>query len=252
MQIGEKTGVSADLKASFPQIHKKIQSLAYYLITEPSSPLYRFKKWALTHEHPYGSDISSQRSSEILPLITENAKLDFLRRQAKRRADDEYLFYDSTSISSYSEQLKQAKFGKNKDGDNLAQINLALLFGQASGLPVYYRKLPGNITDVMTIENLLSGIDYLDLKKVKIVMDRGFYSEKNINELYRKHYKFVIGARVSLKFIQDQLKTERADFDKRENYNSETGLFIRSKTMDWTYEETKPRSGEVIDDKRRI
>ena len=27
------------------------------------------------------------------------------------------------------------------------QINLALLYGEKSGLPVYYRKLPGNITD---------------------------------------------------------------------------------------------------------
>jgi transposase len=85
-------------------------------------------------------------------MVTEAAKMDFFKKQSCRRMESGYLFYDTTSISSYSELLKQVKYGKNKDGDNLAQINLALLMAQDSGLPVYYRKLPGNITDVMTID----------------------------------------------------------------------------------------------------
>ena len=251
-RIGKEIGVEADLKSCFPGIYKEILSLAYYLALEPTSPMYRFKRWAASHEHPCGKEITSQRSSELLPMITEAAKMEFFKKQSKRRTETEYLFYDSTSISSYSEQLKQAKYGKNKDGDNLAQINMALLLGQSSGLPAYYRKLPGNITDVMTIETLLAEIDYLDLKKTKIVMDRGFYSAKNVNALYKGHHKFVIGAKVSLKFIQEQIKTGRADFDRRENYNSHTGLFIMSKSIDWPYEEIKPRSGEVIRETRRM
>ena len=251
-RIGEQLGVEADLKSCFPGMHREILSLAYYLALEPHSPMYRFKRWATTHEHPCGKDIPSQRSSELLPMLTEAAKMDFFKKQSKRRMETEYLFYDSTSISSYSEQLKQVKYGKNKDGDSLAQINLALLLGQSSGLPAYYRKLAGNITDVMTIENLLKGIDYLDIGKIKIVMDRGFYSAANVNALYKGHHKFVIGAKISLKYIQEQLKPERADFDRRENYDSVTGLFIMSHMIDWPYEDRKVRSGEVINEKRRI
>jgi len=251
-QIGEVLGIDDDIKSCFPHIHKELLSLSYYLTLEPFSPMYRFKRWAATHEHPCGKDISSQRSSDLLPMVTEAAKMDFFQKQSRRRMETEYLFYDSTSVSSYSEQLKQVKYGKNKDGEHLAQIKLALLLGQRSGLPAYYRKLPGNITDVMTIANLLAGIDYLDLKKTKIVMDRGFYSTKNVNALYKAHFKFIIGAKISLKFIQDQLKTERTDFDRRENYNTDTGLFIQSQTIEWAYEETKARSGEVIADTRRM
>jgi len=251
-KIGEELGVEADLRTCFPEIHKEVLSLAYYLALEPMSPLYRFKRWALTHKHPCGCEISSQRSSELLPMLGEAAKMDFFKKQAKRRSETEYLFYDSTSVSSYSEQLKQVKYGKNKDGDNLAQINLAMLLGQSTGLPAYYRKLPGNITDVMTIENLLKGIEYLDIGKIRIVMDRGFYSAKNVNELYKGHHKFVIGAKISLKFIQDALKPDRADFDRRENYSSDTGLFIKSHMMDWPYEDVKVRSGEVINETRRV
>jgi hypothetical protein len=238
-RVSEMLGVEADLRACFPEIHKEIHSLAYYLALEPMSPMYRFKRWALTHKHPFNLEISSQRSSELLPMLDEAAKMEFFRKQAKRRSETEYLCYDTTSVSSYSEQLKQVKYGKNKDGDNLAQINLALLLGQSSGLPVYYRKLPGNIADVTTIKNLLKGIEHLDLGKIKLVMDRGFYSAKNVNELYKRHHKFVIGAKISLKFIQDALKPDRLDFDKRENYSTETGLFIKSHMMDWPYEEVK-------------
>jgi len=145
--------------------------------------------------------------------------MDYFKYQAKRHGVNEYLAFDTTSISSYSQLIKQAKYGKNKEGDSLPQINLALLYGEESMLPVYYRKLAGNITDVKTIENLLKDIDFLDLDKLKLVMDRGFYSEKNINDLMKHHHKFLIGAKTSLKIVSSRLDKIRDDFVTRFNYN---------------------------------
>ena len=39
--IGESTGVVEDLKACFPNVYLKLLSLAYYLILESESPMYR-------------------------------------------------------------------------------------------------------------------------------------------------------------------------------------------------------------------
>ena len=251
-RIGDVTGVTDDIRACFPGIHRELQSLVYYLALEPCSPMYRFGRWAKTHDHPYEKDIASQRCSELLPLITEEAKMDFLKRLSKRRAESEYLFYDSTSIASYSEQLKQVKYGHRKDDSSLVQINLALVFGQQSGLPAYYRKLPGNITDVTTLENLLAGMSHLGMKKICLIMDRGFYSEKNINAMFKGHHKFIIGAKISLKIVQEQLETLRDDFERRENYNADTGLFIISRMVGWTYSESCPRSRQRVEEKRRV
>jgi transposase len=230
----------------------RILSIAYYLVLEEGMPLYRFHKWGMTHRHPYGKDIPSQRSSELFGLITEDAKMEYFKRQAKRHGLNEYLAFDTTSISSYSGLIKQAKYGKNKDGDPLPQINLALLYGEESMLPVYYRKLAGNITDVKTIENLLKDVDFLELEKLKLVMDRGFYSEKNINDLMKHHHKFLIGAKTSLKIVSNRLDKIRADFVTRFNYNSELKLYVMSFTEEWDYSEEKPRSGETLTDKRRV
>jgi len=68
--------------------------------------------------------------------------------------------YDTTSKSSYSKSLIQVKYGVNKDHDLLPQINLALLCGEQSRLPFYYRKLPGNISDVKTVKNLIADMDF--------------------------------------------------------------------------------------------
>ena len=250
--IGEKLGVTKDLQTCFPEIYQQILSLAYYLVLEDRNPMSRFPKWALTHVHPYGKEIPSQRSSEILGLITESAKLKFFMAQGKCRLEKEFLAYDITSISSYSTSLKQVKYGLNKENDSLPQINLALLFGENSRLPVYYRKLPGNITDVKTVQNLLEDIGFLNLEKVQLVMDRGFYSQDNINALFRQHYKFLISARTSLLFVRRKLDEVCHSMVSRPHYSSKYGLYYNSFILDWDYSETQKRSGEVINDSRRI
>ncbi|BBB89567.1 MAG TPA: transposase [Methylomusa anaerophila] len=207
--IGKETGVEADLKACFPDRYKKILSIAYYLILEENNSLSRFSHWQKLHIHPYGDDIASQRSSELFQSIDEKARMSFFEKQGKRRIEKEYWAFDITTISSYSEVLKQVKNGKNKENDRLPQLNLALLFGEESGLPLYYRKLPGNINDVKTIKQLMHEFDVMGYKKVNVILDRGFYSKKNIDELYKNHQKFVIGVRLGLKYVKEIMEGER-------------------------------------------
>ncbi len=250
-QIGESTGVVYDLKRSFPTTYRQMLSIIYYLILE-NSPLYRFSKWSRTHKHPYDKDIPSQRSSELLSAIDEAGKMNFFSQQAERRLEKEFLAFDITSISSYSQLIKQVKYGKNKEGDRLPQINLALLLGEQSGLPAYYRKLPGNVSDVKTVTNLLKDITFLKLDKVKLVMDRGFYSADNINALYKHHYKFLIGAKLSLSIVKNKLGEIRNELKTRKHYYPEAGLFALSFLEIWPYEDIKPRSGKEVRENRRV
>ena len=116
-QIAEELGIASDLKSCFGPLASKISSVAYYLISEEGQPMYRFQKWGATHKHPFNEDIPSQRMSELFSKISEDKKLEYFRKQAKRRSEKEYLAFDTTSISSYSELLKQVKYGKNKEDE---------------------------------------------------------------------------------------------------------------------------------------
>ena len=251
-QIGIETGVTADLKTCFPATYKQILSIAYYLILEDQNPLFRFKKWAKLHRHPYGKDIPSQRSTELFQSITEEAKMHFFRLQGKRRAEKEYWAYDSTSISGYSESIKQFKYGKNKDGESLPQINLALLFGEESGLPFYYRKIAGNIPDVKTIREFIRELDILGYEKIKLVMDRGYYSAENINALYKEHMKFLCGTSTTLSFAKKFIREIGIRKDYYEYYNSDLELYVFSKTIAWDYEQVRPYKGDTINEERRM
>lgn len=251
-RIGEATGVTEDLKTCFPDNYRQILSITYYLILEDKNPLSRFPHWAALHRHPYGKAISSQRSSEVFASISEEAKQRFFRLQAKHRVEKEFLAYDSTSVSSYSQCLRQVRYGKNKDHEHLPQINLSLLFGQQSRLPFYYRKLAGNIPDVKTLRKLLLDMDTLGYKKLKVVLDRGFFSAANINDLYKHHMKFLIAAKTSLKIVKDNLETVRDDMRHWGNYNQDYQLYTYSVPVAWNYVQDRPYKGDTVKARRRM
>lgn len=251
-RIGKKIGITEDLKACFPDSYRMILSIAYYLILEEDSPLFRFGRWGYLHRHPYGEDIASQRSSELFASITEEQKQAFFRLQGHRRVKDEYWAYDSTSISSHSESLRQLRFGKNKDGDRLPQLNLLLLFGEKSNLPFYYRKLAGHVPDVKTLRVLLRDLDVLGYPKVKLVTDRGFYSHDNVNGLYQHRIKFLMSASTSLTFIKSAIESQKDRMTDWSRYSAKYDLYTYCMPMEWDYSQVRPNKGDTLKEGRRM
>ena len=250
--IGEKLGITRDLKQCFPDTYKQILSIAYYLILEDSTPLYRFEKWGALHKHPYGDNLTSPRSSELFASITEESKQRFFILQGKRRLEKEFWAYDTTTLSSYSQALRQVQYGHNKEHDRLPQLNLALVFGQESNLPFYYRKLAGNIPDTKTIRHLLHDLDILGYSKVKLVMDRGFYSRDNINSLFQNHVKFLVSVKMSLVFVRKELDTIYDTFRSFEHYSENHELYCRTVRTTWNYSQQRPYKGDTLQDSRRM
>jgi hypothetical protein len=249
--ISKDTGIASDLKAAFPENYKQMLSLAYYLVLESDSPMYRFPRWGHDHTHPWGDILTSQAISEIMRNVDEKGKMEFFRRQSRRRQEKEYLAYDTTSVSSWSEYIKAVRYGKNKDGDNLPQVNMALVFGETSGMPVYYRILPGNISDVSTIRKLLKDVLFLEIKKLKVVLDRGFFSTKNINELYKGHYKFLISAKDGVKMVQAAITAAKTNIERFKNYDFAHDVYCCSTSEKWSYEKAD-KNGNTTKEERRI
>jgi transposase len=251
-EISRITGVQEDLRACFPNTYQMWMSLAYYLVLESDSPLYRFPRWTFDHRPPWVGALPSQRISELLRDVPEGAKLEFFRRQSLRRQEKEYLAYDTTSVSSYSEYIKAVRYGKNKDHDNLPQVNVALIVGEESGMPVYYRALPGNISDVSTIRKLIKDIHFLEINKLKLVLDRGFYSADNINALFKGHHKFLIGVKANNGFVSKLLENAKKEMHDFTHYDVDHEIYHWSSTEEWPYIQ-RDRHGDVaLEERRRI
>ncbi|MDR0752483.1 MAG: hypothetical protein LBF12_07930, partial [Christensenellaceae bacterium] len=143
-------------------------SLAYFLI-ERGWPLSNCDGWSETHQHPYGEIITSQKTSELLKNITKNQIESFFKKWINKLTIKESFCYNITSISSYSENNSFMEWGYNRDKEELKQVNLAIIFGQDSGLPAYYRLIPGSIPDVVTLKKTLKSTTFLDQSKMTFV-----------------------------------------------------------------------------------
>jgi transposase len=139
--------------------------------------------------------------------------------------------------------MKHVKYGYNKDGEALPQINLALVFGQSSMLPVYYRKLPGNMTDVKTVQKLLLDLDQLGFHKIKLVMDRGFYSQANLQALFEKHVKFLLAAKTQLRWIQECIEAAQPRLQHFSAYDPAQQMYCTSTTETWREEASTTGEG---------
>jgi hypothetical protein len=141
-KITAKHGLDKLLKKCFSNNWEFILSLVYFIV-QKGIALSRSESWSKACLHPFGNSIASQRISELLQEISEDERQRFLALWMEHVLEEEYLCYDITSISSYAKHNEYTRFGYNRDNDLLEQINLAMLFGQKSRLPAYYRRLPG-------------------------------------------------------------------------------------------------------------
>ena len=191
-QIANNTGLSHVLESVFPSIHQELLACAIYLVTTKSA-LHLCKQWSESALGFSGLKLSSQRISTLLHSLDENSRMNFYRQWASLRQDKEYLAFDITSVSSYSELIEYVEYGYNRDLEDLPQINLAMLFGEESKMPVFCRIYPGSIRDVSTLIGMVRLMNILKLCRMHYVMDRGFYSEKGITALLEQRIKFSIG-----------------------------------------------------------
>lgn len=101
---------------------------------------------------------------------------------------DEHVLIDLTNLPSRSGNGSFAQVGHNGQRDYNGQINLLYIFGYQSLKPIFYRLLPGNIRElsafVLTMEESR-------ISPCILIMDKGFYSTKNIAYLKKNDFNFL-------------------------------------------------------------
>ena len=201
--ITDQLGLGKLLKSCFPREHSQIQTMAYYLATR-GEPLSHCCTWCKSHAHS-AECLTSQRITEVLQGVTVDKRQTFFAKWMDKVLEDDYLCYDITSVSSYSELNEYIKYGHNRDLEKLPQLNFAVLFSQKGRLPMYFERTPGNITDVTTLHNLLKTFNALEVKTLHYVMDKGFYSRKNVDELLAARDKFTLSVPLNNKWVQQAI-----------------------------------------------
>jgi len=243
-ELSAQVGLRDNLARAFPDKSDAILSVAYYLLSEGSSTMARFARWSRTHAHPLGREMASQRLSELFESVSQDGLEAFFKTRIKR-AGNEYWFYDTTSISSYSQFIESVRWGKNKDHVPLPQLNIAAVLDANSGLPVCFKNIAGNISHVSMVRTLLDDVRQLGVGRMRLCLDRGFYSKANIDALMSQHMKFLVGLKASYSYVSTAIKKHTHELRGWQNYDEKAHVFGMSVPYDWGYERISSRTGET-------
>ncbi len=150
----------------------------------------------------------------------------FLCWWEERKETEGTLFYDIISLSSYSNSINLLEYGYNRDNETLPQINVGLVDVSESNLPLYYKIFPGSIPDVKTLKNLMTEIRILGKGKPLLILDKGFYSISNLQELKQQGWKFIMPLPLSWKIACFLIRKERRNLHSPQNLKKYQDGFI--------------------------
>ena len=193
---------------------QKVLSLARYLLASNGQSFPGITTWQFTHPLPYQDGISEDIYHDLFETVGHDEQLqqNFFASRIAGIKDKAVLAYDSTTISTYSSRLPEARRGFNKAHDGLDTVKLVTLYSVETRQPVAFTKAAGNLPDVIMIENALKQLSVLGVGSAEIITDNGYYSEKNLAEMLHAHFDFITLIKCSITWVKKELKAHKEDF----------------------------------------
>ena len=234
--IADQIGLTAAMKSAFSEDWMRLFMLCCYMIAS-GDPLMYCEDWLRsTESYPVGR-MTSQQISRLLLRIRPEQRDAFFRAWHSSIGADEYLALDITSHSSYSELIEDVEWGYNRDREKLPQVNVCLLMGQTTRLPIYQTEYSGSLKDVSTLECTLRQLEaIIGTSHITAVLDKGFYSSRNVSYLLGKENQaptpFLLAVPFTTAFARHQVAGERKDIDCVENTILVNGDSLRAVTKE--------------------
>ncbi len=209
-----------------------ILSMVFNRIARPTA-MYNLKTWyensVLSLNWPE-LPLKSQNISNLLAKVGDSdIPSTFMGKILRDLGTKSTLVYDLTSFSSHSQMMNLLEYGYNRDGFDLPQINLSMIVDKEKGIPVMYDIYPGSVVDVTTLKNTIKKIDAYGVKDYTLVMDRGFFSKGNIEELLHEEVPFIMPATMTLKSVKQLMSSAQKDIESPEylhKYNKKP-IFVK-------------------------
>ncbi|HPK80752.1 MAG TPA: IS1634 family transposase [Methanoculleus sp.] len=176
-----------------------------------------YQNTILAHKYP-DTPLSSQYLSNLLVKIGQEAiSFRFFQDLVTELSPQATLFYDITSLSSYTSTIAFFEYGHNRDGYHLPQVNMSLIVDRDRGIPLMYDLYPGSIVDVSTLHNTLEKLQALGVTGSTLIMDRGFCSGANLMTLAEKRISFIMPASRIFKTVKQALSRIRRTITRSQN-----------------------------------
>lgn len=213
--VAKRIGLEKTVREVFGEKSDAILTVAHYMMNE-GNVMYYLPDWQDENISYSKENITNADVSRLFASITDIERKAFFNNWMRKKSTDEYIAYDVTSFSSYGKGMESLEWGYNRDKEKLRQINFGMYFGEESKIPLYYRIYPGSIPDKAHLPYMMSETEvFLRHKRLKFVMDRGFYSTDNLKVITEKGYTFIIALPGSLRYCKELADKHRNEIVNR-------------------------------------
>ena len=204
-------GLEKLTRSIFGERADALLTVAEYMLSDGNVMSY-MEDWQEEQVGYLKTPLTGQGLSRLFSSITREERMAFFEEWMRMHRTDEYLAYDVTSVSSYSQGIESLEWGYNRDKEALPQINLGMYYGEESRLPLYYRIYPGSIPDKAHLKTM---VENGPGKKIRFVMDRGFCTKEILSWLTEQGHRFVMAIPGGLKYAQELVRLHRDEIVNR-------------------------------------
>ena len=131
---------------------------------------------------------------------------------------DIYISYDSTNINTVSGNIELAEYGHAKDNEELPQVNISLAYDQDNSIPLFYDTYAGSIIDNTECAAMVERAKRYGYKEVGFILDRGYFSMRNIQYFDRNGYSFIIMTKATTMFVKSVIEEVRYKLRNSSSY----------------------------------
>lgn len=207
---------------------------SYSVIAENNAAQY-YPDYAFCHPlftpgmHMY----SDSKVSDFFQKMKPEQAVGFLNSWNKGRNKKQkiYLSYDSTNKSCQAGDIDLAEFGKAKVDEGLPVINYSVACDVKNKEPLFYELYPGSINDVSQLSCAVDKAYGYGYRNIGFILDRGYFSRKNLSYMDQKGFSFLIMAKGMKDFIRGAIIKHMGTFEnKRAKYDDRYDVYGTSFT----------------------
>jgi transposase len=181
------------LKKDFFDIFPELIPLMIYRICTQSA-MYNCEEWIsgnILKVLYKNTRLSSQRISDLFGVLgDESVQRTFFKEHIKLLGgNNKSVIIDATSLPNQI-NIDFNAWGRS-DGKIEKQFRFLCVVDQVTKVPLFYRFLPGNLTDVSTLQTTILELKEMGVQNSFILMDAGYFSESNACDLFNRNIDFL-------------------------------------------------------------
>lgn len=229
--------ISDRLRKIFPSNYRELKTVALLRLVDNCPPKLMSQSFSHSTLADLYPDLATSDKTMRKLMMELGARYQGEMEQFMRlfATDASTIMLDGTSI--FTQNLDSyAQRGYTPQHTGQRQVRLLYLFALNSHAPVFYRMIPGNVTDKSAmVETIISS----GVKDCVIIGDKGFYSKKNLAFLMENHFRFILPLQRNTRLITPTF--EDASDQDRWDCN-----FVYHRRLIWSHKEPVGRNGNFL------